>query len=114
MGLLPLLLKDCYVDSERIIARPVAVRLRHDGLPLLCHLPPHAAEFSRERACHHLLHNAEPVVVGRSCTQLCYRVWDCPFMVRPARFVDRVAGDRIDPVRKSRAFSRPRVQTEAG
>jgi hypothetical protein len=102
------------VGSERIIARPVAVRVRHDGLALLFHLPPHATELSRERACHHFLYDTESVVVDCSRALPCSRPCDCSLVAWPARIVDRTSGDWIDSGRIPRIVPRARSETKAG
>jgi len=101
------------VDRQRNIARPVAVWVRHDGLALLYAVPQPAAPLRHRFKDHHRTYDTESVVVGRSCTQLCSRVWCCPFMVRPAWFVDRTVCNRLDTGRIPHAVSRPRIQVEA-
>src|SRR5882672_6818404 len=83
-------------------------------MALLCLVPSPVLPLRCGHKTHHRTHYTESVLVGRSRSLLCPRLWDCPLVVWPARFMDRVVGNRVDSGRMARAISRPRVQTEAG
>jgi hypothetical protein len=100
---------------ERNAARFVVGRVRYDCLAVLLDFPQTSTRPRRSGSNSlYRLHDSKSVLVDGGCSLSHSRFCDCSrVMARPGRFVDRVAGDRIDSRRMPRIISRSPVQIEA-